>query len=72
MYCGDNFEYTSRIQGQWPDISQGVTKGIGLYDEQGTGAQGIMFGYATSETPEMMPAPIDYRHRLLMPLEKMG
>jgi S-adenosylmethionine synthetase len=69
-FWNDSFEYICRIHGQSPDISQGVTKGEGLYDEQGAGDQGMMFGYATDENEEMLPSPIAYSHRLLMRLEK--
>lgn len=67
-FDADSCGVLSTIHEQSPDIAQGVNEGDGLHDEQGAGDQGMMFGYASRETQELMPMALSASHHLMSEL----
>ena len=68
-FSWDTFSHVSHLHGQSPDIAQGVDRKTKA--RQGAGDQGMMFGYATNETPSYMPTPIALSHDLLRMFAKL-
>lgn len=71
QFSADSCGVQVSLHSQSPDIAQGVDEGKGLDKEQGAGDQGMMFGYATTETPEYMPMALAFSHRIVKELARI-
>ena len=71
MFEANSCGIINAVHAQSPDIAQGVNEGEGTDKEQGAGDQGMMFGYASKETPEYMPMALAFSHRLVKKMSEI-
>jgi S-adenosylmethionine synthetase len=71
MFEANSAGIINAVHAQSPDIAQGVNEGEGTDKEQGAGDQGMMFGYASKETPEYMPMALAFSHRLVKKMSEI-